>query len=291
MTTSPANPTTEKPAKKRVQLKHLLIDVDFNDNPKIIDLSETHGELAVWFLVKLLMAMSRATNGEISRRAAEGIGRRTGLSLAKATSILNHCLDIDILGVSGETLTNSRVIADQEALANKRESQNKRQEQHRDKGVTNALPTRDPDTVSDTDTELIRSNKNCAVDFSATELRELVAKFPAFPEPNTGVALIDWCEFQDREFKKHIGIQHIEAQLMSYSGREKDLARDIHASIAAGYRKVYPEAKANSPNPNGHHKKTNFERNMDILKASNERYGNKQTIGGIGSNLPKLPIK
>lgn len=135
----------------------------------------------------------------------------------------------------------------------------------------------------------LRSKEWC--DFTVSEIRELVEKFPPFPLDETGASLIRWVQFQDNKFNKQTTFQQLEALLMSYSGREKELSRDINASIAAGYRKVYPEAKANSPNSNGFHKKTNFERNMEILKASNERYGNKQITSSTSSNLPKLPVK
>ena len=76
-------------------------------------------------------------------------------------------------------------------------------------------------------------------------------KFPAFPLDSTGAALIRYIQFQDNKFKKHVSMQQLEALLMSYSGREKDLAEDINQSIAAGYRSVYPKAKANLPKTNG----------------------------------------
>jgi hypothetical protein len=136
---------------ERVQLKHLLLDVGFPDNPKIIDLTVEHGELAAWYVVRLMLSMSQATNGEISRNAAFGIGGRIGFDRETCIKILAYCLSSGVLSEHGPMLTNSRVIKDQESCATKREAAKVRQQKLRESRVTSALPPCDKGVTPVTD--------------------------------------------------------------------------------------------------------------------------------------------
>lgn len=126
---------------ERAQLDHVLLDVGFFVDDKIVELEEEYGELAQLFLVKVLAMMSAATNGEISFAAARGVRGRT-IEKDKAQEILEFCVKRGILSQTTEgLLTNSRVQKDQESLAKQRKKWRE------SKGITPQLPPNIPPRI------------------------------------------------------------------------------------------------------------------------------------------------
>ena len=122
MQTEEQNSITNKQSKKRAQLKHALFDINFFTKETIAELGEDQGELAQLYLIKILMMMSGATDAEISRSAA--LSLRGSISKEKANEIIDYCTDSvrSILFITRPGfISNSRVQADQEALASKRD--------------------------------------------------------------------------------------------------------------------------------------------------------------------------
>lgn len=105
---------TQKP--QRAQLKHLLLDINFKDKPKVIELEELHSPLARLLYIDLQAVMSGATNGRISRNVAMVIGRRIGLNAEDVRAIISYCLNEKMLIEEDGLLTSTRVISDQEKL-------------------------------------------------------------------------------------------------------------------------------------------------------------------------------
>lgn len=144
----------------RVQLKHLLIDVDFFDKPTVRALAFKHTQVAALLYIRWLMLMSRATNALVTRDALASIAREVlhgmGTSIATFESVLQYCLDTGMIYEEKPGLfTAERVVKDQESCAVKRSESADRQRKFREKksAVTNALLTRLPDTVSVSDTD------------------------------------------------------------------------------------------------------------------------------------------
>lgn len=102
------------------QLKYIRFDTDFFDKPKIKGFVHRQGQLSVSFLIRLLCAMGRATEGKISRDCWEAIGAEAGLDVVKTEELVGYCLDNGILRGSKDALTNPRVLEDQDALEKKR---------------------------------------------------------------------------------------------------------------------------------------------------------------------------
>lgn len=150
---------------ERVQLKHLLLDVDFYDKPTVKALAYKHGQLSVHLYVRWLTLMSRASNAFVTCDALAAIAQEVGFEEGAFREILTYCLKTKMLVLDGEdSYSNARVIQDQLSCAVKRKEAKERQEKYRekkcDKRVTNALPTRFPVTVSVTDPDHIDLNKN-----------------------------------------------------------------------------------------------------------------------------------
>ena len=63
---------------KRAQLKHLLLDVDFFNNPKILGLDAAFGAAGKSSIVEIYCLMSRATDATIAQSVIILIARRNG---------------------------------------------------------------------------------------------------------------------------------------------------------------------------------------------------------------------
>lgn len=105
---------TQKPG--RAQLKHLLLDVNFKDKPKVIELEAVHSPLARLLYIDIQATMSAATNARISKRVPLVLGARIGLSPEQVNTIIEYCIQNEMLIEEDEQLTSKRVIEDQEKL-------------------------------------------------------------------------------------------------------------------------------------------------------------------------------
>lgn len=118
------------------QVQYIRLDTDFFDKPKIKALAFRCGQGAVLCLIRLLCAMGRATDGELSRDAWLAISVESGLTVEDAETLAKYCLKEKIFGGNLAALTNSRVLEDQEALERKREQNRERVSRHRTKQRT-----------------------------------------------------------------------------------------------------------------------------------------------------------
>lgn len=106
----------------KAQLKHALIDVNFKDKPKILELEAEFNPIARLFFIDILCALSAATNGVLSRGAAKILGSRCGFTSDQANAILDFCISREMLtALDDNTITNSRVQKDIEAYNKKLE--------------------------------------------------------------------------------------------------------------------------------------------------------------------------
>jgi hypothetical protein len=182
------------------QLDYALIDVAFADNPKIIDLVETHGQLSELYIIRLILSMSRATRGEISLAAARGVGKRIGI--AAPDDVLDYAVSTGVLSRTADgKITNSRVQDDQRKLGAKRESGSERQLRYRnreksvtrDKRVTLPLQNRDSDTVTVSVLDLdLRSKKGGTGENVAPTADELHAALTDFSDYTAPASQSPW---------------------------------------------------------------------------------------------------
>jgi hypothetical protein len=144
-----------KATKKQAQLSHVLLDCDFYDKPKIKALFHKFGNDGVSFLIRILMAMSRATDGCVGEDCISQLGHELKIHDCNALHI--YFLENGLLERSGKVFTNSRVLEDQAKLAKRRSQTKQRVDEFRvreKEAASNALQQRYPDT----DTEYIYNN-------------------------------------------------------------------------------------------------------------------------------------
>lgn len=129
-------PGSSSQRKNRVQLDHVLIDVDFFDKPKIKAIDFKFGPLASTLLVRLYCDMSRATDAEIPVDCANAIAE--AIRFEKFDEFLTYCITFDIIryGSSKLFLTNSRILSDQENVAEKQDKWRTKRRQQRDRSET-----------------------------------------------------------------------------------------------------------------------------------------------------------
>lgn len=143
--------------KKRVQLKHVLIDVDFFDKPKIRALAFSYPVNGVSILLHLYAMMSRATDGVIHGDAILALTKQWDIKDGK--EFITYCVQHGLIHNSGYGYSNSRVERDQERCAEEREKAQERrrkyEERTRSERVPNdyqtILPVTDPVPGSDPD--------------------------------------------------------------------------------------------------------------------------------------------
>lgn len=260
------NTTTAQQSKKRVQLKHVLLDVDFYDKPKIRALSFKHKKISAGWLSHCYMQMSRASDAVVDRDCLEALAVEWGIP--NFDEVLQYCIANKLIHQSGSGYSNTRVEEDQEACAEKREESLKRAARFRDRqrSVTNALRTRTPDTDTVTDTVTVVSSKEGGAGETTADPFE-IPQASDFADSRAASALERWGEYTTKTHKKPWGQIQADALMMGYQGRVSDLIRDINGSMAAGWRTVRDcsQAKPNAPNSP---KETSFERNMRILRES-----------------------
>lgn len=240
MLTSQECTTPESASKKnRVQLDHLLIDVDFFDKPKVRALIYKHSQLSALLYMRWLMLMSRATNALVTRDALFSIAKEVlsgmGTAIATPESVLSYCLKTEMLTqVSDDSFTNERVVKDQESCAIKREAAAKRQEKFKSKDTptVNALPTRLPDTVTDTEDLNTEDLKK--------EEKETVKQLSTIT-PEAWNAVKRWAAHR-KKLCLAFDSMAAEALQMQYAGRSDALIRDINASITANSRNIFQAA-------------------------------------------------
>jgi hypothetical protein len=135
--------------KRRAQLKHGLFDTDYPEKDKIAQLEEKYGGDGCWYYTCLQLAMSKATDAQISPAKALRIGDARRFDRKRTEEILGFLLDRDMLVREGEMLSAPRVIEDQEALAvsqdkwkeAKRRQRGQEGGQREDKDRTDGLPS------------------------------------------------------------------------------------------------------------------------------------------------------
>jgi hypothetical protein len=122
----------------RAQLKHLLLDVDFLNNPKIRALKARFKIVSQLCLIDLYLSMSRATNARIDDDCLNAIVSEYELG----ADFVSYCLDKGLICKDGAEFSNSRIVEDQEKLG---VTQDKWREKNGKKRVTSDLPRVTPD--------------------------------------------------------------------------------------------------------------------------------------------------
>lgn len=244
------------PKPNRVQLKHVLLDVDFFEKPTIRDLDFECGPVALLLLVRWLMLMSRATNALVTKKSLLHVGRELRASdkseQLDPQKVLDYCIRNKILHEREDGISNERVEKDQERCAVKRKQNVERQEKLRRK--RNALHKRDksvlPVTVTVTDSV---SSINLDKIVFPPKLDHVIAKS----------ALDEWLEYKRQRGEKYKSLSSIQKLLNQYSNLSPpEFAEAVNHSMANNYKGLFPKPKEFSKN--GNHQKS-FEQRMEDL--------------------------
>ncbi len=131
------------------QLKHILLDVDFFDKPKVKGLLYKFGHSSGLFLIRLYMALARATGATISQEAAQAIAYEMRID-DRADDILGYCIDNQLIELCENGFTQDRVKADQIALQAKRTRVSTYVTKHRSNRLQNRLHDAHESTYPDT---------------------------------------------------------------------------------------------------------------------------------------------
>lgn len=128
--------------KKRAQLDHALIDVDFFHKPTIKALRRRYKLAGLVAYQEILFQISRATDAEIEADTA--LASAEEFEIIESEEFLAYCLYQNLLSRSANgKITQVRVAEDQERLAKNRDDYRRRQGKHRDTCVTDTEKTRD----------------------------------------------------------------------------------------------------------------------------------------------------
>lgn len=167
--------------KKRAQLDHLLIDVDFFDKPKIKCLAYEHGQLSVLFLIRIYTALSRATDARIKKTICSAIAYEMRIEKEEAERVISYFISEGLLDSDGDFVESHRVSKDQEALFIKRKKwRNAKESDEKDAGSGGGKSEEGGDFREQLNTEQL--NTECI--HSEGVQGEIVPQIP-FPELDT----------------------------------------------------------------------------------------------------------
>lgn len=170
---------------KQAQLRHVLLDIDFRNKPKVIDLQQEYGALARLLFIDMLSAMSGSTNGGIKKTTIIHLGVPLEIFIEKIEAIINYLLQNQMIFQKNDFYFNSRVLKDQISLGAKRANTSERVKKFRDrKRVTDTFQdgyktvSSDPVSVSDT---VLDINYKIVIPnpYDTPEIREAVSKWQA----------------------------------------------------------------------------------------------------------------
>lgn len=203
----------------RVQLHHLLIDIDFFDKPTVRALIYKHGQLSGLLYVRWLMLMSRASNALVTRDSLFSVGQEVLSDADKCDSVLSYCLQSGMIQeVEDGVFTNDRVIKDQESCAVKLKGAAQRQKKYRESAlrVSNALLTRLPVSAPVTVTEDLNIiKKRC--EYFQVEDQPPPESAPDSGKVGTSKLVFDWYDWEG------LAINH-------YHGKRAELLDDVRAA-------------------------------------------------------------
>ncbi len=188
--------------------------------------------------------MSRASHALVTRDALFSVGREVlagmGTAVATPETVLAYCLKTGMITqVSEDEFTNTRVVDDQESCAVKRDQAIDRQHKFREKksAVTNALPTRLPDTDTVTDTEVLDLKRTVTPAIEAPPPIVDAIFVPAWADnPKGREAQLCWQTFQRKKFKTNLDEMAWYSIFSGYTDRCDDFVRDVHYCISRGWK-------------------------------------------------------
>lgn len=125
---------------KQVQLKHLLLDVDFFEKPKIKALLYDYGHAGVLLFVAILCDMSKGTNSEIPDSCIKQIAKDYDLNGKPIEEYIQYLITYDLIHRCSNPLylANRRVIQDQTNMREKQDKWKKAKRRQRESIETSA---------------------------------------------------------------------------------------------------------------------------------------------------------
>lgn len=254
---------------ERVQLDHVLLDVDFLCKPKVVALRARHGHVSALYLIQILATLSNATNAEMDVYGAYGLGAMFEISIDNAKAIVEHCVKEKMLSLNGEILTQRRVAEDQEKLAARRK---------RDSDSSKAYRNRLRDTAHQTDASTDDSIENIITPVTVTDpvtgieskdLKKNSKPKLTFP-PSWGFATLEafseWQAYR-KEIKKPLKNRSYQAQINQFANDPELFRNLVRRAISKGWQGLNEHVPFNSENTTGppKPKQSNAEQTVDAV--------------------------
>jgi hypothetical protein len=190
----------------RAQLKHVLLDVNFKDKPKVIEFESEFGSLARLLYMDIQAAMSAATNARISRGVVIVLANRIGIDSEKANQILDYLLKNEMLITEEGKISSLRVIRDQETYYKRSRKSNTE--------VADDMPLAGINDAT-------KPEKSVYVD-----VNDLVIGIKELDTPQIRAALKMWAaKLQQRD--RILDQTTLDPMLAMYAGRPKDFEVDL----------------------------------------------------------------
>jgi hypothetical protein len=222
---SPEKNSTQTPAKKRVQLKHVQLDHNFFEKPKIIALGYRFKEAGQLLFISTLCLMAKATDSEIDIDCVRAeASRLLKWDETKADEFIAYIIERDLVhrGSKPFLIANRRILEDQENMAAKQEKW--RESKRTQRGHVE-------DNSRRVNTELLNTE----------DLKSEISKsdFPkSLDTAEHRAAIAKWCEYSAKKHRKVISEMEIEALLLNWSSRAKELIPAINQSIERGWKGI-----------------------------------------------------
>lgn len=118
---------------ERAKLSKIILDCDFLDDPKLVELEAAQGDAGVLGWLFLVTKLAREPEG-ISERTCLLYFHRRGIE--DSAGLLKTCLQLELLRLEGNAIFNDRISREQELVGIKQENWRERQSKRRHASVT-----------------------------------------------------------------------------------------------------------------------------------------------------------
>lgn len=147
---SEKNHSTENTSeRKKIRSKTIIFDTDFLDDPKVLQLTGQFGAAGLGMFLRLLTALGRE-GGHASVTAVSHLGLAIGVARDDFEAFVRACVDLELVVEADGQIISPRLLADANALDQKRKSWRDRQKVSR---VSHASVTDMSEEETETETE------------------------------------------------------------------------------------------------------------------------------------------
>lgn len=270
---------------KRDQLDYVQFDVGFFSKPKHKALKYKFGNMSLLCLVSVLCDMGAATNAEVDTDVF--YATCADYEIQNSSDLLDYLLQNGILFLAENgKLSNTRVVKDQESIANKREQWRERQNKKRDNQKKDPIVTRDKGQESRVTLNTEDLNTEDHEDLNIKKEKDKPKKEPevlVFPEKLDNYACRQawnaWLEHKKSRGERYKSVQSQQQKLKEWAEAPEEFIAAINFSMGNNWAGIFAKRDGKYANaPNQQRKLSPTELSIQAAQRISERINAGKTL-------------